>query len=154
MANEKKQNGQEVSTEVTEAVANEAVEEKKLVIERKPIKDRNGKQMITQDGRLYFSYNLYGKLRGREVVAEFAPKDKGGYRPLDIVFDISPTAELIIEEAEQTESDGKKKKYSVYKIQNIDEDGVLWEATVKPSRGSDKDLLNMILSSMGLPRAI
>ena len=96
-----------------------------FVIRREAIKDKRGNQYMTDDGRLYFKYQLNGTLRGREVRVDFSPKDKGGYVPLDLVFDVSPEAELdIIDEV--TEFNGKKQHRTVYKAFTVDEGGTEW----------------------------
>ena len=61
-----------------------------FIIRRAPVLDKRGNQYVTADGRLYFKYKLFGTLRGREVKVDFSPKDKGGYVPLDLVFDVNP----------------------------------------------------------------
>lgn len=119
-----------------------------FVITRKPIKGANGKQLVTKDGRLYFSYKLDGKLRGRSVEVDFSPKDKGGYQPLDLVFDVSDKAELFITEVVQ-EMNGVKSRRTVYTVNTVDEDGLIWKAEVKPTRTSDRDMLAMLINLIG-----
>lgn len=150
MANEKKQNGQEVLTEnaTNTAVEVETTAEKKLTVEREVIKDKDGKQYQSRDGRAYFAYVVRGVVRGREVKVDFAPKDKGGYEPLDIVFDVAPKADLIMTEEEMTNDSGKKTKYMAYKVRTVDEGGIIYECGVKPSRDSDKSLLSMLLNTL------
>lgn len=133
MENEKK---------VAEKVANEKVENKTLYVERESFKGN--------DGREFWSYIVKGKIRGRDVKIDFMPKDKGGYEPLDIVFDVKPVAELIMTEEEMTNDNGKTTKYNSYKVRNIDDDGVIYECGVKPARDSDKALLVMLLNTLGL----
>lgn len=101
------------------------------------------------DGKEYWSYLLKGKIRNRDVKVDFAPKDKGGYEPLDIVFEISPKAELIMNEETMTDATGKKTKYMSYKCRTIDESGFVYECGIKPSRDSDKALLQMVLNQLG-----
>ena len=119
-----------------------------FIITREPIKGANGKQLKTQDGRLYFAYLLHGKLRNRPVKVDFSPKDKGGYELLDLVFDVSPKAELFITEVTQ-EINGKKQKRTVYTVNTVDENGVIWKAEVKPTRTSDRDTLAMLITLIG-----
>lgn len=119
-----------------------------FVIEREAIKDKRGKQLVTEDGRLYFAYLLRGVLRGRSVKVDFSPKDKGGYLPLDLVFDVSPKAELLITE-EVTEFNGTKNRRTVYTVNTVDEDGVVWKCEVKPTKKSDSDLLAMLINLIG-----
>lgn len=111
----------------------------KLFVERERFEGSDGKQ--------YWAYVLKGQVRGRNVKVDFAPKDKGGYEPLDIVFSIKDTAQLIMLNETMTDSNGKKTKYVSYKVRNEDELGVL-ECGVKPSRDSDKALLTMIVDQL------
>ena len=119
-----------------------------FVIHREAILDKRGNQYVTSDGRLYFKYKLCGNLRGRRVFVDFSPKDKGGYRVLDIVYDAKDEADLIIGEGIMTDDKtGKRTKYLTYVARNVDEDGTVWECGVKPSRDSDKSLLLMLLNN-------
>ena len=119
----------------------EQVEEKalKLFVERE--------SFIGTDGKQYWAYVLKGDVRGRAVKVDFAPKDKGGYEPLDIVFMVKDTAELIMTTETMTDVNGKKNTYVSYKVRNADELGVL-ECGVKPSRDSDKALLTMVINQL------
>lgn len=135
------------TTKATAVVA-ETTENGNLVIVREAICDKRGKQLTTQDGRAYFAYILKGKLRGRDIKVDFSPKDKGGYLPLDLVFDISPKAELLISEV-VSEMNGVKSRRTVYEVCNVDEGEKLWKCEVKPTRRSDSDLLAMILNMLG-----
>lgn len=142
MANEKK------VTEQKQAFVAETTENGNFVITREAIKGANGKQLSTQDGRLYYAYVLQGKLRGRAVKVDFSPRDKGGYLPLDLVFDVSSKAELIISEVVQ-EMNGVKSRRTVYNVMTVDEDGQLWKCEVKPTRTSDRDMLTMLINLIG-----
>lgn len=129
-----------------EAQVNEQVEDQveeqglKLYVGRKPYTNSEGIQR--------WFYVLNGQVRGRDVVVNFTPKDIGGYEPLDIVFSIAPTAELIMCNETMTDaSTGKKTKYTSYKVRNQDEIGVL-ECGVKPKADSDKALLTMIINQL------
>lgn len=136
---------------VTEQTANfvaETTADGNFVVTREPIKGANGKQLKTQDGRLYFAYLINGKLRGRPVKVDFSPKDKGGYVPLDLVFDVSPKAELFITEVTQ-EMNGVKSRRTVYTVNTVDENGQIWKAEVKPTRTSDRDTLAMLINLIG-----
>lgn len=120
-----------------------------LVVVREPIKGKDGKQMKTQDGRDYFAYKTYGKVRGRDVKIDFSPKDMGGYEPLDILFDISPKAELIMTDEKMTnDKTGEVTQYTSYKLVAFDEDGEMWECGVRPQRDSDKTLLKYLLTEV------
>lgn len=119
-----------------------------LVVTRTPINGKDGKQLITQDNRPYFAYQVHGIIRGQEKKIDFVPKDKGGYEPLDIVFEIQPKAELIMTDEVMTDNDGNKTAYKAYKVRVYDEDGEAWECGVKPQRDSDKALLNFLLITL------
>lgn len=145
MANEtKKTVNEKAAMNVTETINGH------LVVVREPILDKNGKQMQTKEGRDYFAYCVRGTVRGRAVKADFTPKDFGGYEPLDIVFDVSPKAELFMEEREsESDKTGKITKYMAYWVQSVDEDGRIYKCNVKPQRDSDKALLGMLLNCIG-----
>ena len=116
-----------------------------FVIRREAILDKRGNQYVTGDGRLYFRYRLYGNLRGRKVAVDFSPRDKGGYLPLDLVFDVNPEAALDITD-EVTEFNGRKQHRTVYTVNTVDENGVVWHCEVKPTGKSDVDLLTMLMN--------
>lgn len=120
-----------------------------LVIVREAIIGKDGKQLMTKDGRPYFAYIVRGVIRGQEKKVDFAPKDKGGYEPLDILFDINDKAELIMTDEVMTDENGNKTPYVSYKVQVVDEDGEIWECGVKPQRDSDKALLKFLLIELG-----
>ena len=135
-------------TEQDKAFVAETTENGNFVITREPIKGANGQQLKTQNGRLYFAYILHGKLRNRPVKVDFSPKDKGGYQPLDLVFDVSSNAELIISEVVQ-EMNGVKTRRTVYTVNTVDGDGLVWKCEVKPTRTSDRDMLAMLINLIG-----
>ena len=120
-----------------------------LVIVREAIIGKDGKQLMTKDGRPYFAYIVRGVIRGQEKKVDFAPKDKGGYEPLGILFDINDKAELIMTDEVMTDENGNKTPYVSYKVQVVDEDGEIWECGVKPQRDSDKALLKFLLIELG-----
>lgn len=132
----KEQNGTAMTTETVNG---------NLVLVREPINGKDGKQMVTKDGRLYFAYVVRGMIRGQEKKVDFVPKDIGGYEPLDILFDVAPKVELTINEEEMPNADGTKMRYTAYKAQVVDEDGEVWDCNVKPQRDSDKALLRFML---------
>ncbi|MDE7301147.1 MAG: hypothetical protein K2N47_03160, partial [Clostridia bacterium] len=135
-------------TTMTAGVVAETAENGNLVIVREAICDKRGNQLKTQDGRAYFAYILKGKLRGRDIKVDFSPKDKGGYVPLDLVFDVSAKAELLISEV-VTEMNGIKQRRTIYEVCTVDEGEQLWKCEIKPTRKSDGDLLAMILNMLG-----
>ncbi len=132
----KEQNGTAMTTETVNG---------NLVLVREPINGKDGKQMVTKDGRLYFAYVVRGMIRGQEKKVDFVPKDIGGYEPLDILFDVAPKVELTINEEEMPNADGTKTRCTAYKAQVVDEDGEVWDCNVKPQRDSDKALLRFML---------
>lgn len=127
---------------------NVKVEEKetvKLFVERE--------KFTGNDGKEYYSYFLKGKVRGRDVRVDFAPKDKGGYEPLDIVFDVQDKAELTIGKEEMVDSNtGRKSVYDTYTVKTVDADGIEYVVGVKPTRNSDKALLQMLINTMKVKR--
>lgn len=106
-----------------------------------------------KDGKEYWAYLVRGKVRGRDVKVDFVPKDTGGYEPLDIVFDVKPTATLIMTDETITDANGKTTNYTAYRAENIDENGIVYACGVKPRQDSDKSLLQMLLNSLAVTAA-
>ena len=147
MEKEKKVN---VNEEVKEVASAEITEVKEIAVASKLFLQR---QTFTgNDGKEYWSYILKGKIRNRDVKVDFAPKDKGGYEVLDIVFEFSnEKVELIMLEETMTDSiTRQKRKYMTYKAQGFDESGNVYECGIKPAHDSDKALLTMIINQMGV----
>ena len=137
MENEKKVNVNEnVKVNVKEN------KEKALYVERESFTGGNGEK--------YWSYVVKGKIRGRDIKVDFIPKDKGGYEPLDIVFDVNDKAQLFMTDETMTDNNGNVTKYVSYLVRTVDEDGIPYECSVKPARDSDKALLKMLLNTLGL----
>ena len=120
-------------------------------------KTNNEQQLFVQkepfeyNGKTYHHYFIQGMVRGREVKIDLAPPNKdtdmGGYTVLDIVFGDADRADLIIEPFEIEDEKTKKViKANRYIVRTMDEDGKVYECTVKPSRTSDRSLLNMLLA--------
>lgn len=110
---------------------------KNLIVERKTFD--------TKDGREMWNYFIKGKVRGRDVQVDFVASDQGGYEVLDIIFDIKPTAELVMHDEVMVNDDGTKNSYTVYEVQNVDEDDEIYSYPVKLARKSDKSLLAFML---------
>ena len=115
--------------------------ENKIYVER---------ETFEKNDKIYYSYYIKGEIRGREVKIGIAPPhsdtDKGGYTVLDLVFGEAEKAELVIRPYEI--KDEKTKQVitgNTYAIQSVDENGEVYECSVKPFRSSDKALLNMLL---------
>ena len=87
-------------------------------------KNTNNKQIFVEretfekNGRTFFSYFIKGNIRGKLVAKPFEIKD---------------------------EATGKIIAGNTYSVQTVDEDGEIYECTVKPYRSSDKSMLNMLL---------
>lgn len=135
MANEK--NGK--ATEITTA---EAATSKHLIVERE--------KFTAKDGREMWGYAVHGKgVNGRETKVDFNAYDQGGYEVLDMVFDIKPTAELLMHDETMTDSDtGEVRVYTVYEVANADEDGDELKCRIKPARDSDKSILAYLLKKL------
>lgn len=102
----------------------------------------------SKDNKQYWAYLVRGKVRGRDVKVDFKPKDAGGYELLDIVFDVAPTATLIMSDEEMIDKNGDKIKYTAYTVRNEDDAGIVYECGVKPRQDSDKSLLIMLLNTL------
>ncbi len=104
------------------------------------------RETFEKNGRTFFSYFIKGSIRGKEVKVAVVPPDKGGYTVLDIVFGDAMAAELKLKPYEiKDESTGKVISGNTYAVQTVDEDGEIYECSIKPYRNSDKALLNMLV---------
>ena len=108
------------------------------------------KEPFEYNGKTCYHYFIKGVVRGREVKIDLAPPNKdtdmGGYTVLDIVFGDADRADLIIEPFEITDEKTKQIiKGNRYLVRTVDEDGKVYECPVKPSRPSDRSILNMLL---------
>ncbi len=114
-------------------------------------KNNNGKIFVEREtfeknGRTFFSYFIRGNIRGKDVKVAVVPPDKGGYTVLDIVFGNEMAAELILKPYEiKDEATGRVIAGNSYAVQTVDEDGEIYECSVKPYRNSDKALLAMLV---------
>ena len=115
-------------------------------------KNTNNKQIFVEreafekDGRTFFSYFIKGNIRGKDVKVAVVPPDRGGYTVLDIVFGDQMAAQLVAKPFEiKDDATGKIIAGNTYSVQTVDENGEIYECAVKPYRGSDKSMLNMLL---------
>ena len=98
------------------------------------------------NGKAYFSYFIKGKIRGKEVKIAIVPPDRGGYTVLDIVFGEENRVALVAKPYEiKDETTGRVVSGNTYAVRSWDEDGEVYECTVKPAKPSDKSLLNMLV---------
>ena len=128
------------TNETTIQVSEETSAVKQLFVER--VKN------VAKDGKEYWNYITKGKALGRDIRVDFMPKDKGGYEVLDILFSLQDKAKLVVGEESSTDVNGKTTRYKTYTLQVVDEndeDKTIYDCSVKPSRDSDKALLNMLL---------
>ena len=103
------------------------------------------RKFYDREGQQYFYCFVGGQLRGRDVEAGMIPKDFGGYEVLDIVFGEGDKVGLYKIPYEMRDETTKKvTRGFTYKAMSQDEDGV-YSCTIKPSRDSDKAILEMLL---------
>lgn len=115
--------------------------EKRLVVQRE--------KFTAKDKREMWGYAVHGKVNGRETKVDFNAYDQGGYEVLDMIFDIKPTAELQMHDETMTDNDtGEVRKYTVYEVANIDDDGDELRCRIKPARDSDKPILAYLLKKL------
>ena len=107
-----------------------------LVVER---------ETYEKEGKTYFTYFIKGNIRGKDVKISVMPPDIGGYTVLDIVFNGELKAELVANPYEIKGADGNIVKGNTYAVRSVDENGEVYECTIKPFRNSDKMLLNMLM---------
>lgn len=144
--NEKKGVETKVETKLNETNENEIQVNEETPVVKQLFVERV--KNIAKDGREYWNYMTKGKALGRDIRVDFMPKDKGGYEVLDILFSLQDKARLIVGEESSTDVNGKTTKYKTYTLQVVDENDeekTVYDCSVKPSRDSDKALLNMLL---------
>lgn len=104
------------------------------------------RETYEKNGKTFFSYFIRGTVRGKEVRAGITPPDIGGYTVLDIVFGEAMEADLVVKPYEiKDDVTGRTISGNTYAVQSKDENGEVYECTVKPARKSDKALLDMLL---------
>ena len=104
------------------------------------------RETYEKDGKTYFTYFIKGKVRSKEVRIAVTPPDKGGFTVLDIVFGNEMKADLVTKPYEiKDDATGNVVKGNTYSVQSIDENGDVYECSIKPFRASDKTLLNMLM---------
>ena len=141
MANEKA-----MATEVTESKATEQTV--KTELKRNPVY-LTRETFKMRDGRTFWSYVVRGKKYGRDIKAEFAARDKGGYEFLDMLFDISEKVELIMHEEANETASGRVSYYMVYEAQGVDANGEIVTIKIRPKQDSDKAYLALIMGGQG-----
>ena len=104
------------------------------------------REIFEKNGKSYYSYFIKGKIRGKDVRILVTPPDKGGFAVLDIVFGSDMQADLVTNPFEiKDENTGNVIKGNTYAVKSVDENGEVYECTIKPFRNSDKMLLNMLM---------
>ncbi len=104
------------------------------------------RETYEKNGKTYFGYFIKGTVRNKEVKVLITPPDFGGYAVLDIVFGDSNKCELVVTPFEMKDAQGNVISGNTYAVKSVDEDGKVYECSIKPMRKSDKTLLNMILA--------
>lgn len=110
-----------------------------LVLMREKLKPRK------KGDKPIYTYNVYGKLRGQDVRAGMMPPDKGGYGVLALVFEEADALPLLQVPYEMKDDRGHRVSGYTYKVLSTDADGITLECKVKPSRDSDKRLLECLI---------
>lgn len=104
------------------------------------------RETFEKDDKTFFSYFIKGNIRGKDVKVLVTPPDKGGFTVLDIVFGNEMEADLIVNPYEiKDDATGNVIKGNTYAVRSVDENGEVYECTIKPFRQSDKALLNMLI---------
>ena len=103
------------------------------------------RESFEKEGKSFYSYFIKGTIRGKEVRILVTPPDKGGFAVLDIVFGNETKAELVATPFEMKDEKGNVIKGNTYLVRSVDENGEVFECTIKPFRSSDKSLLNMLM---------
>lgn len=124
-----------MANEKTNVKATEST--KKLLLERETFPGKDGKE--------YWGYSVKGKFAGRNIKVDFVASDQGGYEVLDMLFSLSDFVEVVMRDETMTDDAGRETAYTVYEAQIFDEDENKFSYKIKPSRNSDKTLLQFLL---------
>lgn len=104
------------------------------------------REIYEKDGKSYWSYFIKTKIRGKDVRVAVVPPDFGGYQVMDIVFGDDNKALLVTKPYEiKDEKTGRVVSGNTFGIQNVDENGEIYECSIQAFRKSDKSLLNMLI---------
>ena len=103
------------------------------------------RESFEYNGKECFTYFINAKLRGKELRAKVAPMDVDGFAVLDLVFNNAMEAELKITPFEMKNANGQTVKGNSYSVISKDEDGTVYECSIKPYNKTAKDILAMIL---------
>lgn len=104
------------------------------------------REIYEKNGKSFYSYFVKGNVRGKEVKISVTPPDIGGYTVLDIVFGNENSVDLALNPYEiKDEATGNVIKGNTFVARSVDENGEVYECTIKPLRASDKSLLNMLM---------
>lgn len=105
------------------------------------------RETYSKNDKEYYTYFIKGNVRGKDVKIGIVPPDVGGYVVLDIVYDGAMQAALALKPYEIRDDKTKKVTKGVtYAVTSKDAStGKTYECKIKPARGSDKDLLDMLL---------
>ena len=104
------------------------------------------RETFEKNDKTFYSYFIKGIIRGKEVRILVSPPDKGGFTVLEIVFGNEMQADLVVNPYEiKDEATGNVIKGNTYAVHSVDENGEVYECTIKPFRQSDKALLNMLI---------
>lgn len=91
-------------------------------------------------GKEYYAYVLKYELKGHEVEVNFKTPDRGGYSVLDIVFDGTKKAYLLVEKLGD-----EKRPIMGYRAVSFDDDGFMYDCKISPRESTDgSNLLNII----------
>ena len=112
-----------------------------LVLMREMVKSKRDPK------RSFAVYNVHGKIRGQEVKVGMKPADNGGYAVLDLVYEEAKGMPLWMVPYEMTDDKtGRVTSGFTYKVEVLVEGGVTLPCKVKPSRDSDKRLLECLIA--------
>ena len=105
-------------------------------------KDKSGKK------RKFWTYFVSGEAYGKAVRADFEAFDKGGYKVLDIIYDIGSMVNLVMREEKMTDSKtGQISSYNTFTAFTVDPSGTVVDYKVKPMRPSDKAIFMMLYNA-------
>ncbi len=149
---------EQVQETTTEQVVEEVTPTTLQLMRTEIVDKRTGKAFKSNAGNTCYSYAVHGKsLLGREIRADFIPKDKSGFGALDEVYAYAekfgqPVYLVYTNSVNIDLATGRKRRSTTYQAVCYYADGMSVEANLRPKQDSDKAYLNIILGALELPK--
>lgn len=146
--NENKTN---LNEEVKNAATNDGIlnEDEVILDDALPLYVERVKRRGTS-GKVYNNYFVRGVRFGKEIQSELVPKDVGGWKVLEDMFDTTPDNRLHLDIGRSVREGADKKliRYNTYSVKVTDEFGEDYIQTLQANGDTNKSTLDYIIRRM------